>query len=567
MRIERLDLTRYGRFSDYRSTSAPSKGRGPDFHVVYGLNEAGKSTVAAAILDLLFGIEKRSHYGAAKGRASVPNWHAYNAMRIGARLDLDGAAVEVARLKRDKSSLVDQTIGRSTRPAEGGPRRRRSRALPDDVLARRREPGEGRRGDPSKPWRSRAVPVFRERGPGRDERPARGPARSGRGFYKPRGKITELAEKKRALDVLKDERDRLDTAASAYADLVRRRDEAKATHDLAMRALGERRTRAEAIRRTLAALPHLAALAEAERRLAPLADLPTPAAGWPEEVARLQAEAIRLTTQRESAETGDSGSGGGPRAPRRRSGRACARRPGRGLARKAQPLRYGRGHPCPPERARRPARRRRRYSAPARPGGRGGARDPAPARTNGRRAGGADRVAVGGGVEARRGARYAGLGAERARRSGRVGAAVGGGQRRARASEEPPRGGATRRLGLPDAGGAGGGGKGQTEARRPARGAEMDGRSRGVAISRGPRRGRNCGAARSRSAGAGAAADLRRRSRAEDGRGWPAGGGGRRGGSRSRSRRRRRGRGVARRPRRRMGGAPKRAHAFNRRCV
>ena len=52
-------------------------------------------------------------------------------------------------------------------------------------------------------------------------------------FYKPRGKITELAEKKRALDDLKDERDRLDTAASAYADLVRRRDEAKATHDSA----------------------------------------------------------------------------------------------------------------------------------------------------------------------------------------------------------------------------------------------------------------------------------------------------------------------------------------------
>ncbi len=47
-------------------------------------------------------------YGAAKGRASVPNWHAYNAMRIGARLELNGAPVEVARLKRDKASLVDK---------------------------------------------------------------------------------------------------------------------------------------------------------------------------------------------------------------------------------------------------------------------------------------------------------------------------------------------------------------------------------------------------------------------------------------------------------------------------
>ena len=104
----RLDLTRYGRFSDYAIDFGPRPEAGPDFHVVFGLNEAGKSTAAAAILDLLFGIEERSAYGATKGRASVPNWHAYNAMRIGARLELNGATVEVARLKRDKASLVDK---------------------------------------------------------------------------------------------------------------------------------------------------------------------------------------------------------------------------------------------------------------------------------------------------------------------------------------------------------------------------------------------------------------------------------------------------------------------------
>ena len=107
MRIARLDLTRYGRFSDYSLDFGPAPANGPDFHIVYGLNEAGKSTAAAAILDLLFGIEKQSPYGAAKGRASVTNWHAYNTMRIGARLELARGAYEVARLKRDKNSLVD----------------------------------------------------------------------------------------------------------------------------------------------------------------------------------------------------------------------------------------------------------------------------------------------------------------------------------------------------------------------------------------------------------------------------------------------------------------------------
>ena len=42
MRIERLDLTRYGRFSDYAIDFGPRPESGPDFHVVYGLNEAGK---------------------------------------------------------------------------------------------------------------------------------------------------------------------------------------------------------------------------------------------------------------------------------------------------------------------------------------------------------------------------------------------------------------------------------------------------------------------------------------------------------------------------------------------
>ena len=56
MRIARLDLTRYGKFSDRRFDFGPAPVAGSDFHVVYGLNEAGKSTAAAAILDLLFGI-------------------------------------------------------------------------------------------------------------------------------------------------------------------------------------------------------------------------------------------------------------------------------------------------------------------------------------------------------------------------------------------------------------------------------------------------------------------------------------------------------------------------------
>ncbi|TJW67441.1 MAG: hypothetical protein E5V29_18225, partial [Mesorhizobium sp.] len=63
MRIRRLDLTRYGKFTDHTIDFAERTKGNPDLHIVYGPNEAGKSTALAAVLDLLFGIEMRSPYG------------------------------------------------------------------------------------------------------------------------------------------------------------------------------------------------------------------------------------------------------------------------------------------------------------------------------------------------------------------------------------------------------------------------------------------------------------------------------------------------------------------------
>ena len=49
-RGSRVSISRaYGKFSDRRSDFGPAPVAGSDFHVVYGLNEAGKSTAAAAI--------------------------------------------------------------------------------------------------------------------------------------------------------------------------------------------------------------------------------------------------------------------------------------------------------------------------------------------------------------------------------------------------------------------------------------------------------------------------------------------------------------------------------------
>lgn len=98
MRLQRLDLTRYGHFTDFQLNFA-ARGK-QDFHLIYGPNEAGKSTLFSAFLDLLFGIEAQSPYNFL---------HDYRVMQVGAALELssESSAVERQRLKRNRDTWRD----------------------------------------------------------------------------------------------------------------------------------------------------------------------------------------------------------------------------------------------------------------------------------------------------------------------------------------------------------------------------------------------------------------------------------------------------------------------------
>src|SRR3954453_14992512 len=97
MRINRLDLTRYGIFTDHSIAFERRAGR-PDLHIVYGPNESGKTTALAAYLDLLFGIEIRSRYGFL---------HPYPTMLIGGEIEINGIPRAFVRIKRPQNSLLD----------------------------------------------------------------------------------------------------------------------------------------------------------------------------------------------------------------------------------------------------------------------------------------------------------------------------------------------------------------------------------------------------------------------------------------------------------------------------
>jgi uncharacterized protein YhaN len=95
MRIDRLDLIAYGRFTD-KSLNLSDGNAG--LHLIYGDNEAGKSTALRALIAWLFGIPPRTN----------DNYlHSHHQLRIGGKLRLSGGkALEFVRRKGTKRTLL-----------------------------------------------------------------------------------------------------------------------------------------------------------------------------------------------------------------------------------------------------------------------------------------------------------------------------------------------------------------------------------------------------------------------------------------------------------------------------
>jgi uncharacterized protein YhaN len=95
MRIASLDLIAFGRFSGQKLAFEKTS---PDFHLVYGPNEAGKTTAVEALRSLLYGIEERTPYAFL---------HPNPDLRVGAQLILKGQAHDIVRRKGRKNTLQD----------------------------------------------------------------------------------------------------------------------------------------------------------------------------------------------------------------------------------------------------------------------------------------------------------------------------------------------------------------------------------------------------------------------------------------------------------------------------
>ena len=95
MRLRRLSLHRYGHFAGCDLDFPHAE---KDFHLIFGNNEAGKSTTLSAVSDLLFGFPHSTAYDF---RFDAP------LLRVGATLEHAGQTLALRRRKGKKDTLLD----------------------------------------------------------------------------------------------------------------------------------------------------------------------------------------------------------------------------------------------------------------------------------------------------------------------------------------------------------------------------------------------------------------------------------------------------------------------------
>ena len=295
MRLRRLDLDRYGHFTGRSLDFGPPPQDGPDLHVVFGPNEAGKSTLLSAWLDLLYGIPDRT---------PLNFLHPYPSLRIAGALETPSGTLEIARIKARTGGLLDangaalpETV---LAAALGGIDRDAYRAmfsLDDDTIEAGGESILASRGDLGQllfqasaglPALSARIDALR---------------RAADLFHRPNARSGTLHNLRQRLEETETRRAALDVAAGDWARLIAVLTEAEQASDRADIARRAEEAQLSALDRQAAALPMARRLMALRDRLAAEPALPPPPPGWGDEAASLAARATEIAAL--SAELAD----------------------------------------------------------------------------------------------------------------------------------------------------------------------------------------------------------------------------------------------------------------------
>lgn len=277
MRLRRLDLIRYGKFTDRTIDFGPKPQSGPDLHIVFGLNEAGKSTALSGYLDLLFGIEERSRYNFL---------HEYSAMRIGGVLELGSAEHTFTRTKQRTNSLLNTTGQPVSEMAIGAYLAGLSRdayetmfSLDDETLEAGGKSILESRGDLGK------LLFTASAGLGHASDILSVLEAEADALYRKQAHGTELALLKKRLAELKSGKEAIDTLASTFETLETERLDATKKYDRSIAERSVLSARLDTVANYLRAIPILADIRRKQAQLAELPEIASPSRTWTGSVA------------------------------------------------------------------------------------------------------------------------------------------------------------------------------------------------------------------------------------------------------------------------------------------
>ncbi|MER8460724.1 AAA family ATPase [Mesorhizobium sp. M0408] len=289
MRLRRLDLTRYGKFTDKAIDFGPKPASGPDLHIVFGLNEAGKSTALSAYLDLLFGIEDRSRYNF---------MHEYSSMRIGGTLEFGEQSQAFSRIKSRNNSLHDDEGRPLSEIAISAHLAGLSRdaygtmfSLDDETLEAGGKAILESRGDLGK------LLFTASAGLGHATDVLGALEAEADGLHRKQAQATEIAQLKRRFADLKTRKDTIDTLASTFETLEADRVEAEDKYDRSLAERSALSARLATMNRYVRAAPILAEIKRKAARLAELPNIPSPPRTWTGSIAEMIDHDARLRTR------------------------------------------------------------------------------------------------------------------------------------------------------------------------------------------------------------------------------------------------------------------------------
>jgi len=273
MRLKTLQLERYGLFANH-ALHFKSKAHGqPDLHIIYGDNEAGKTTALSAWLDFLFGIKRNTPYGFRHGRS----------MRVGACLEDDRAAITLFRhrgtkdtLKRDDGTTESDNRLTSLLGGLGRTQYELIYSVNDETLEKGGEEIVNSRGDLGKLLFSASAGIVEV------SNRLESLERDCDAFYRVKGRKTKLNEIKAELKELARQKTTIEVTADEYARIAGTVRTAAAELDEAQHRRDESLRELHDVENRLKALSTVKQLATNRRQQLEIGTLPPPPPNWRE---------------------------------------------------------------------------------------------------------------------------------------------------------------------------------------------------------------------------------------------------------------------------------------------